>query len=406
MKALIKQHGIALLLFVTVLATAAATVTVKALNHASQNNQLVRDKITAAALAQAKDALIGRAVSDANRPGSLPCPDMVTNVSNNVPNDGIADLLQGNDCPSYIGRLPWKTLDLPDLRDGSGERLWYVLSRNFRDDNSAQPINSDLKGTLTVYASDGSTPMTPPGSEAVAVIFAPGAVLATQNRGNTKVNDATQYLEQFNCPGPNCRNNAVAAGPFIAGPILDASRNPLLNNKLLVIRARDIMPAIEKLVAKQLNNWLQTYYATNGYYPYPAKYNACDDENCQGDNTTCRGRIPILAASGTAAWSPPSWFVNNQWYRQIYYSVASTSLKSPASVTCLPTLTVGTGAVRAVFFMPGTPIGSITRPSIRLSDYLEDLENQDGWSGLGIANDLYVVPSSTTLDRDRLYSFP
>jgi hypothetical protein len=24
-----------------------------------------------------------------------------------------------------MGRLPWKTLRLPDLRDGHGERLWY-----------------------------------------------------------------------------------------------------------------------------------------------------------------------------------------------------------------------------------------------------------------------------------------
>jgi hypothetical protein len=27
-----------------------------------------------------------------------------------------------------LGRLPWKTLGLPDLRDGDGERLWYAVS--------------------------------------------------------------------------------------------------------------------------------------------------------------------------------------------------------------------------------------------------------------------------------------
>ena len=30
--------------------------------------------------------------------------------------------------PSASGRLPWKTLGLPDLRDGHGERLWYAVS--------------------------------------------------------------------------------------------------------------------------------------------------------------------------------------------------------------------------------------------------------------------------------------
>jgi hypothetical protein len=100
------------------------------------NRTIESDRITAAALAQAKDALIGRAAADDNRPGSLPCPDFDNGTINplNTSNDGTADLLNGIECPSYIGRLPWRTLGLPDLRDGSGERLWYALSRAFRDD--------------------------------------------------------------------------------------------------------------------------------------------------------------------------------------------------------------------------------------------------------------------------------
>ena len=50
-----------------------------------------------------------------------------------------------------IGRLPWKTFGLPDLRDGSGERLWYALSPNFRDNPSVSPLNSDTRGSITVY---------------------------------------------------------------------------------------------------------------------------------------------------------------------------------------------------------------------------------------------------------------
>jgi hypothetical protein len=134
---------------------------------------------TRAALAEAKQALVGRAIADNDRPGSLPCPDAVTNVAGNVPDDGIADVFVGNDCPSYIGRLPWRTLGLPDLRDENGERLWYALSSRFRDHVSAQPINSDTKGNRLVYAKDNGVVLAP---EAVAVIFAPGTPLGNQVR--------------------------------------------------------------------------------------------------------------------------------------------------------------------------------------------------------------------------------
>ncbi len=363
-------------------------------------------KKTASMLGQARDALMGRAIQDVGRPGSFACPDIMTNISNNVPNDGIADLLSGNDCPAYAGRLPWRTLDLPDLRDASGERLWYVLSRNFRDDDSAQPINSDTKGTLTVYAQDGVTSLTPPGSEAVAVVFAPGVALGSQVRDANAASCVSlgRSIAHNLCPdnyldAANGRNNASSAGPYIAG-----AQTAAFNDAILVIRARDFMPTVEKLVAKQLRNWLQTYYTTNGYYPYPARYDHCDDENCRGDASTCRGRIPSSAASGNAPWLPPSWFVNNQWYREIYYSVGAGYLQSPSGVSCGAGLAVSGASVGAVFFMPGTPVGSIVRPSNRLADYLEDAENQDGW-GVG-ANDAYVVPTSSLNDRDRVYTLP
>jgi len=395
-KNLNKQKGIALLAFVSLLAMAATALFAKGLNDSSNSIQISRDKITAAALAQAKDALIGRAVADDNRPGSLPCPD------NN--DDGIADLFAGNNCPSYIGRLPWRTLGLPDINDGSRERLWYALSNNFRDHQSAQPINSDTKGTFTVYSTNLG--LVNAQAQAVAIVFSPGNALPGQDRATANV--TSNYLDQSGCPGASCRDNTSQHYPFgifFMGPVLDDNRNTIFNDNLLLIEASDIIPSVEKRVAKELKDWLQAYYAANGYYPYPAKYNDCDSEHCRGNTSVCRGRIPMSAAPGDAAWSPPSWFVNNQWYREIYYSVGSGSVQNPASVTCNPTLTVtGTGAVRAVFFMPGSPMPAMTRPSNTLGRYLEDAENQDGWS-VG-ANDTYINPSATMQDRDRLISLP
>lgn len=370
-----------------------------------------QEKTTLSTLVEARDALAGRAVKDENRPGSLPCPD--------ANNDGVADMFYGNECPSYIGRLPWKTLDLPDLRDGAGERLWYALSRSFRDHPSAEPINSDTKGSLKVFAPDGATDLTQPGSEAVAVIFAPGTAIGNQIR-DTVVADcpatgtrlgrnlcANNYLEAVNCPGSNCRNNASGSGPYIYGQVMDANGKILVNDTLLVVRARDIMPVVEKRVAKELKGLLQAYYAQNGYYPYPAKHDDCNGEKCDSNAGACRGRFPLDAgAAGAAQLVLPSWFIENQWYTEIYYSVGADALQSDASLSpaCNPKLDVSGVLTDALFFTPGTPIGAVVRPSDALSDYLEDGENRDGWAVN--ANDRYVVPTSLLNDRDRVYTLP
>jgi len=61
----------------------------------------------------------------------------------------------------------------------------------------------------------------------------------------------------------------------------------------------------------------------------------------------------------------------------------------------------GSAGKRVLFFMPGTPIGTITRAINQLSDYLETqpgpTQNNDN------ADDNYVTPTSQDRDRDRLY---
>ena len=62
-------------------------------------------------------------------PGYLPCPD--------TDGDGWAEATCGSldgasGQASRLGLLPWKTLGLPDLRDGYGERLWYAVSSKYK----------------------------------------------------------------------------------------------------------------------------------------------------------------------------------------------------------------------------------------------------------------------------------
>lgn len=188
-----------------------------------------KDKITAAALAQAKAALIGYAagvtLSGASRLGDLPCPDTDDSGQSGT-SCGNAAGTTGQ--TSRIGRLPWRSLGLPDLRDGDGERLWYAVSRNFKNNfrsTCASPgdagcLNSDTRGTITVRNNtgitlhDGSNPDAHTPSGVIAVIFAPGGVL--QRQGAVTAQDRS-------CNGGSCS----AAGVCTSAPLTDTAKcNP------------------------------------------------------------------------------------------------------------------------------------------------------------------------------------
>ena len=213
--------------------------------------RLEGERKTAAALALAKQALIGRAAIDSTQPGSLPCPDLVTHIAgSNIPDDGIADLFAGTNCPSYVGRLPWRTLGLPDLRDAGGERLWYALSPNFRDYASLVRINDATAGTLSLA---GATPVT----NIAAIVFSPGPALGNQLRDSSaNQNNVTQYLDGANASG----------GPVFAASAADDN----FNDRLVTITVADLMAAVEKRVAFELTKTLNNYYLANSLLPTPA----------------------------------------------------------------------------------------------------------------------------------------
>ena len=140
-----KQKGAALIFFAVIFTLVASAYLLSSLEGGTQ--EIEREKTTSASLAKAKAGLIGYSVSY-RRPGSMPCPD--TN------NDGVTDPNGNIDCYSNIGRLPWRTLGLEDLRDGNGDRLWYSISSNFRNVPSTIIINSEnTQGNLSICPSSG-----------------------------------------------------------------------------------------------------------------------------------------------------------------------------------------------------------------------------------------------------------
>lgn len=246
-----KQRGAALIIMLVIMVMGAAAFLVSSLNSAGL--KIKSDEITAAALVQAKEALIGYAVQDSNRPGELPCPD--------IDNDGQLTMnvdYIGNQCANLLGRLPWKTLGLPDLRDAAGERLWYAVSDPFHA-NSAAVLNSDTAGTLTVSGNLSA-------SNVVAIVFAPGQNLPGQDRSAANLNTPSAYLESV-VTAPTSYQQLT--------PNDQSLGNYTYNDQLQSITRDNLFPTVEKVVGKRaanmLNSHLSSYWGTS-LYPFATPF--------------------------------------------------------------------------------------------------------------------------------------
>jgi hypothetical protein len=377
----VAQNGQALLGILATLGIAAGVLVYTLVTPASL--ALEADKASSAALALARDALIGYAAGDDNRPGSLPCPDTDDN--------GSAQLYVGSFCPSAIGRLPWRTLGLPDPRDGSGERLWYAVSRDFsRNPLGAPPLNTDTAGQLAVTGPASATGV-------IAVIFAPGAVLGTQVRDAAGRNLVRNYLEGGNeIPGTTTFATAAASGTF--------------NDRLLPLTREALFAAVEMRVAREARAVLRAFFSANGYFPFA---NAYTDSSHRCTLNQYSGRIPrrFADACKVAPKDPdwravtwPSWFFSNEWHRVLFYAVASrcTSPGAPGCAAAGSLLTV-TGMpvpndnLQALLIMPGRALGAQARPCASANDCLEDAENTNG-------DFVYVKAATSATANDRVIS--
>lgn len=298
-----------------------AAFLVSSLNSAAI--QIKRDQVTADALVQARDALIGYAATHPTLPGSLPCPDLN--------NDGSADTT-GQSCTAYIGRLPWKQLDLPDLRDGDGECLWYALSPVFRNALPAtsrspvsNPLNTNTTGQLSVFDNTGTLLPSPP-NPVIVIIFSAGATLSTQDRTATAGpaticggnNNAINYLDT--AFGINNATGGGTATSFIA-----ANASTTFNDKLLYITAAQFFPAINKRVLAEIRgldqpptSGLRNFYSSTLSYPWAATPVSLG--NPVPFQTS--GIIPYAVLSSTFITATNIWLTNNNWFSLTDYSIA------------------------------------------------------------------------------------
>lgn len=239
------QRGAVLMVMLVILVMGALTYLVNSLSTSAQKT--ARQETTAQALAQAKEALIGYAITYGDTHsgqvhGYLPCPDIDGNGSGNL--EGSSELSCGSKNVSSIGRLPWKTLGLPALRDSDGECLWYAVSGTFQSNQKTDLMNWDTPGLLEILNANGATIA----QNVVAVVFAPGAVLGNQNRsanGNAPLcggnYTASNYLDSDGTiNNANISSTANATSQFL----LSASTQ--INDQIIFITRDDIFNAMTR----------------------------------------------------------------------------------------------------------------------------------------------------------------
>ncbi len=286
------ERGFALIVILSLAALISAYLIATVLNLTGAGLANAREERSMNALRQAKAALIAYAASEqwqlykgqtTNQPGGLPCPD--------TDDDGDSEGLCSN-ALSRIGRLPWKSIGAEDLRDASGERLWYAVSSNFRRLSGTTVINSDTQGLLTVTG-------TAPASNVVAIVFAPGTPVLGQDRSGSGHNSAAAYLEGFTA-GANDYTFTTNALP-----------TDIFNDRLLAITQAELMAAVEPVVAARMQRdvkpYLDAYRATWGRYPFAAPFSNPGTSDYKGAVGKYAGLLPLTADTSFVTWlsSPP-----------------------------------------------------------------------------------------------------
>lgn len=260
-----------------------------------------RSAATARVLAQAKAAVVARAVTVyATRgkhvaPGLLPFPDR----NRDGRYDGEGDCVTfGLAAAHLLGRLPWagdgppcprRALGLR-ARDASGEQLWYAVSRNLVAGGGGGPVNSGMAGAagaahawLVVRGFDGAVLRDPRSGAPLpvaAVIIAPGAAIGRQQRRGMAP-AAEHYLDRIRIGGVTYDNadadgcaDAVRAPcdaresgeEFIVHPGGAGAR--AFNDRVVYITVMELMRAVEKRVLGEVAVALNRYRTEQGVYPW------------------------------------------------------------------------------------------------------------------------------------------
>ena len=242
-----RQSGAALLAFALLVVVGASYALLLKINS-GPGLYARQQAATWQALSRAKQALLAyaltypEAVNPEYAPGYLPCPDRDRDGS---ANDGPCAFASG----STIGRLPFQTLKIPEPSDASGTALWYALADNFRHNPKLEPLNSETPADLRL---DGA------GEEIAALIIAPGAPLAGQQRAPGEKNIAREIAHYLELDNQDLDRNFISRATLAGAGF---------NDTVLAITRQELMRSVEGRVLGELARALSGYKQKHGAWP-------------------------------------------------------------------------------------------------------------------------------------------
>lgn len=296
-----RQQGAVLILYISILVLGLAWFGVDALGKAVRTTA-DREARTGLALQAAKQALLGYAAlqaanPSASSPGRLPCPETLSQPGTS--SEGIAAPYPGYPTCSGVGRLPWKTLGLNQIRDGYGEPLWYaVASGTWALVNSTSTLTIN-PGTANQLTYDGT------GSTVVAVIIAPGRALNTQSEPGTPAAPCARVDQQANRYAvPYVVTNFLECGNGDGSDYTTIGTAPWSNDRTISITAAEVMDAIagavadrlQRQVAPALSDWRVTASVANwntAFLPYASSFTDPATNDLCGNFGVLEGQIAV-----------------------------------------------------------------------------------------------------------------
>ncbi len=448
-----RQQGAALLLIMLGLIMAMSTILLANLSRDDlRTHQL---SLSMAQLAKARAALIDFAVVNPNlnlgQAHGLPCPDI--DASGGFAEGEAHTSACGAPGVSVIGRLPWRTLGLPPLKDAAAACLWYVVSGSYKQAaaETVEMINTDSNGQLQLFDVESASIAEGLSAEdrPVAMVIAAMQPLATQARpgftaGNQCVPDANPagYLDTDAVSGAA---NSVLSGVADALDVFArvAGDSEEHNDRIVTITRRDIERRVTA-GSDHLNTMselglaiaacIADYGASNPggvndrRLPWPApvamtdyrpdaSYDDIDAGLHSGrladiadDSSTASGNSisRVLSDCNSAAvpeWSPLQHARWQQWKDHFFYAVAGAY--SPAAAVpsnCGDCLTVnGAGQYAAVLLFANYRLGNGAQvrnappgdidTKLNSANYLEGL-NATNIPGAGTTDDYASGPAS------------
>lgn len=352
-----------------------------------------------AALAQARTALLGYAISYAEQhPGQgygyLPCPDTANTGSAPIGACHARD-------HGALARFPYRTLGLPDLRDGWGDCLWFAVAGSVKNNPKAMVLNWDSPGQFEILDSAGHH-LVSLAERAIAVLIAPGPPRSSQTRLAT---------DTRRCPGsdsaaadlpafldPPYPDNIAGTQIFIQG-LADGTGN---NDLMTWITIDEVFDGLRRrsdfsIFINGILDRASTVFGTWSTDPTLLLAQAT-----QIDGNRLSGHLPDAAKLGIA---PPFADLHDNWHDQMLFVACadgSACLTADLTDSAQNPLNAAPESCRALLLFGGERIrtGSDTQSRTTAAERADPAQYLEG------ANRSSIATGSGSFDGHRQFSVP